>query len=459
MRIANVQFWKTQIREGRPKPYQVRWAVDGHPFSLSYRTSALAEQFRNDLVTAARRGEHFDAEAGGLPASMRPRPKVMTWYEFACAYSAMKWPEGAGNTRRNAASALTAITVFMLASQDGAPAMRRLRTVLRHWAFRPMGSRTIPDEDAAILLWVAERSRPITDLLDVDTVRSLLRALATKQDGAPAKPSSTARHRAVLTNALSYAVERDVLPHHPVERLAWRAPAIAHQVDPRTVANPAQARELLVAVTYVGTWERKRGPRMLAFFACLYFAGMRPEEAVELRLQDCKLPDSGPGLILLARATTRAGGAWTNDGSKHETRGLKHRAKDDGRDVPIPSELVRILRRHVETFGTAEDGRLFPGPHGQALDSTRYLDTWDKARRLALPPHLYASPLAKRPYDLRHAALSLWLDSGVPAPEVARRAGNTVPVLLQTYARCIYGQESQMTQRIIDALGEDPGLL
>ena len=32
------------------------------------------------------------------------------------------------------------------------------------------------------------------------------------------------------------------------------------------------------------------------------------------------------------------------------------------------------------------------------------------------------STVARRPYDLRHAAVSLWLNSGVPATEVARRA-------------------------------------
>jgi len=34
-----------------------------------------------------------------------------------------------------------------------------------------------------------------------------------------------------------------------------------------------------------------------------------------------------------------------------------------------------------------------------------------------------ASALAGRPYDLRHAAVSLWLNAGVPATEVAERAG------------------------------------
>jgi integrase len=45
----------------------------------------------------------------------------------------------------------------------------------------------------------------------------------------------------------------------------------------------------------------------------------------------------------------------------------------------------------------------------------------------------------RRPYDLRHAAVSLWLNSGVPATEVARRAGHGVAVLLKIYAHCIDG--------------------
>jgi hypothetical protein len=38
-----------------------------------------------------------------------------------------------------------------------------------------------------------------------------------------------------------------------------------------------------------------------------------------------------------------------------------------------------------------------------------------------------AAPLGRRPHDLRHAAVSLWLNSGVPATEVARRAGTASP--------------------------------
>ncbi|WP_436837497.1 hypothetical protein [Micromonospora rifamycinica] len=36
---------------------------------------------------------------------------------------------------------------------------------------------------------------------------------------------------------------------------------------------------------------------------------------------------------------------------------------------------------------------------------------------------------AHRPYDLRHAAVSLWLNAGMPAIQVAQWAGHSVHVL------------------------------
>lgn len=67
-----------------------------------------------------------------------------------------------------------------------------------------------------------------------------------------------------------------------------------------------------------------------------------------------------------------------------------------------------------------------------------------------------ASPLAGRPYDLRHAAVTLWLNGGVPVPEVAARAGHGVEVLLRVYAGCIDGEESVINahlERALQAVG------
>jgi hypothetical protein len=68
-----------------------------------------------------------------------------------------------------------------------------------------------------------------------------------------------------------------------------------------------------------------------------------------------------------------------------------------------------------------------------------------------------ATALARRPYDLRHAALSLWLNAAGAPAEVAARAGNSARVLQDVYLHCIGGQEDLVSQRIEDALNANPG--
>jgi len=74
------------------------------------------------------------------------------------------------------------------------------------------------------------------------------------------------------------------------------------------------------------------------------------------------------------------------------------------------------------------------------------------AHRHSPGPALAATPLARRPYDLRHAALSLWLNASATPAEIAARAGTSVHVLESVYVHCISGQEDVISQRIEDAL-------
>jgi len=67
------------------------------------------------------------------------------------------------------------------------------------------------------------------------------------------------------------------------------------------------------------------------------------------------------------------------------------------------------------------------------------------------PVHSLRSAVAC--YDLRHATVSLWQNSGVSATEVARRAGHDLAVLLKIDAHCIDGQADAANQRITYALG------
>lgn len=82
------------------------------------------------------------------------------------------------------------------------------------------------------------------------------------------------------------------------------------------------------------------------------------------------------------------------------------------------------------------------------VSSSTYARVWNEARQYALLPVQVASPLAGRPYDLRHAAVSLWLNGGVPATEVANRAGHSVEVLLRVYAKCVYGERDVINTKI-----------
>ena len=87
-----------------------------------------------------------------------------------------------------------------------------------------------------------------------------------------------------------------------------------------------------------------------------------------------------------------------------------------------------------------------------------YGRAWHAARQTALGPGLAATALARRPYDLWHAALSLWLNaSGTPA-EVAARAGNSARVLHEVYLHCTDGQDDAVSQRIEDALDAGAGI-
>jgi integrase len=198
-------------------------------------------------------------------------------------------------------------------------------------------------------------------------------------------------------------------------------------------------------------------PELAAFFGCLYYAALRPEEAVALRRDDLILPARSRGTIILTAACPRTGTAWTSTGTPYEPRGLKHGADGAICVVPIPPVLARMLRQHLRQFGAAPDGRLFRGTRGGMLSESVYGRAWHAARHAALSPELATTPLARRPYDLRHAALSLWLNAtGAPA-EVAARAGNRARVRYEVYLHCTDGQDDTVSKRIEDALDAATG--
>lgn len=96
-------------------------------------------------------------------------------------------------------------------------------------------------------------------------------------------------------------------------------------------------------------------------------------------------------------------------------------------------------------------GRIFTGPRGGIFNDRAYLKVFHQARAAAFTGQEATSLLARRHYDLRHAAVSTWLNVGVPAPQVADWAGHSVDVLLRVYAKCLSGQQHEAMHPIEEA--------
>ncbi len=426
----------------RRRPFEVRWRAAGRSRSKSFITRRLADSYRAELVRAARMGQEFDPLTGEPTAWNRPEPAIVTWYQEATAYAVMKWPSLAAHSRASVAEALATVTpVLVQPDARRRPDPRELRTVLYQHAFNPARPAGPGSPAAQILDWAQQASLPVGCLSEPAVLRTALEALSLRLDGTRAAANTIIRKRAVLHGALGYAAEAGLLPDNPLDTIAWQVPQSSAALNPAVVASPAQVSALLEAVA-------RNQPELTAFFGCLYYAALRPEEAVALRLADCDLPSSGWGVLRLAAAAPRTASAWTSSGTSYEQRGLKHRPDGTIRTVPAPPVLVAMLRAHHAAYGTAPNGRLFRGTRGGPLSGSLYGRAWQSARTVALGPELGATGLARRPYDLRHADLSLWLNPGGDPAQIAARAGNSVAVLLTVYTHCIHGRDGLLNQQI-----------
>ena len=453
----DARIYRTEVYKGAEvTTYKVRWKVGGRLWKEGFRTAAQADSFRSALLTAARKGEAFSMTTG-RPAAWERRKAPTTWYEFGCAYVDMKWKQASAKYRKDIARALTAATPAMLAGARGRPDDASIRRALVRWGFNTKQRSDPPEDVAEVLAWVARNSGPVSALAEAATARRLLVQATGLVDGKNAAASTARRNRTILANAADYAVELGLLDTNSIRAIKWAAHKVSSQVDQRSVVNPRQARALLEAVRA----QQPSGPRLVTFFAVMYYAGLRPEEAINLAADNVILlppgrsDDDDWGELHIRGATPDAGSEWTDDGSPRERRQLKHRAEGDSRIVPTHPELTRLLREHLDKFGTAPDGRLFGGVRGGELPTITYRRAWLKARQTALSAAEQASPLARRPYDLRHACLSTWLNGGVYPTQVAEWAGHSVDVLLRIYAKCVVGQDELAKRRISEALRQD----
>ena len=453
----DARVYRTEVYRGREvTTYKVRWKVGGRLWKEGFRTVAQADSFRSALLTAARKGEAFSL-ATGRPVAWERAKAETSWYEFACAYADMKWKQASAKYRKDIARALNAATPAMLAEARGRPDDASIRRALARWGFNTKQRSDPPAEIAEVLAWVARNSAPVSALAEAANARRMLDQATGRLDGKNAAASTARRHRIILANAMDYAVELGLLETNPIRALKWTAPKVSSQVDRRSVVNPRQARALLEAVRA----QRPSGPRLVTFFAVMYYAGLRPEEAINLGGDNVILPPQGRpddedwGELHIRSATPDAGSEWTDDGSAREMtaaeaprrRRQPRRSHASRADPATPGSPRQLRHRSRRSPVRRSAGRRTTDDHLPARLDQGAADGLTAAEQ--------ASPLARRPYDLRHACLSTWLNGGVYPTQVAEWAGHSVNVLLRIYAKCVVGQDELAKRRISEALLQD----
>jgi integrase len=434
--VSRVHVFDLRQRAGSKNPWYVRWRVDGRDASRQFRTKGLAREFHARILMAANTGERFDP-ATKLPVSMvseagpsRPR----TCYQAAVAFMAHKWSRWAATTRRSAVETLMTSTETLLRPGSPPPPanvhrwLRDLALLAPFGEFDSLADQCRDEEDHKAHRWLLQQSLPLTDL-DLRTAERVLDAFAHRRDGAgPTAPSVISRKRTQFRGYLKYCVRERWLPEDPLTYSDWKTPLIDREVSTELLMAPADAQTLLAALPQAG----RLGPRLVAFFATLFYAGLRPSEALALTPADLSLPDTGWGHLTVRRARTKTSSRYTDDGQPHQQRPLKWRSRTAIRQVPIPPVLVQHLREHLQVYGTSPEGALFTNSRGNQLDHARYLRVFTSAKQQAFAS---SSPLQRvTPYGLRHANATMLLNAGVPLAEAARRLGHSPDVLLSIYA-------------------------
>lgn len=142
--------------------------------------------------------------------------------------------------------------------------------------------------------------------------------------------------------------------------------------------------------------------RYRALVLMLGYCGLRIGEAVALTPADV-----AGGYITVNKTMTKT--------AQGMTTGLPKSAAGT-RSVPMPLHIVETLTDHMERF----PGRhVFTGTHGAAVQPHNFSQRTFKtaAKKVGVP--------SMRVHDLRHTAITYWVQAGIPLPQVVKWAGHS----------------------------------
>jgi integrase len=457
-----------------------RWDVKGRANGIEYAKrfsrAGLAESWKRRLDEGFAAGLPFDLAAKQFvrPADTErvppePTRRAPTVLEVTEAFY-RSHPEWEPNTKILAATALNRGRRWFLArgSELGGRDLCAVEDFLGSAAFR-RDEAELTDRQAAGLEWLRRNSAAFADVTTADVEAFLARFAVNQRNGKKVSRTTMIRYAQPLRACWAWAVARADIP---VERNPWLAVRPPRKVKGRSgrpsagpgrlavdediVLSVEQAVELADRCVTAGRW----GEVVRCYVLVMALCGLRPSEAVGITWDDVELPDEGVGWLTVRRSRRRIAAHWLDADEDPEWGPLKDRDIADTRRVPIHPFLVTRLRQHREAI-EGGPGSLVFHRGGRPFDLSVFSrDVWEPARaelfpaRSDLPPDDPRQPKLSRlrRHDLRHAACSWWLRSGVDAMVCQRWSGHkSLSVFLDVYQGVAPGREAEGVRKLIDS--------
>jgi integrase len=454
---------KSTKRGGKTvKCWDVRGRADGDAFFRRFTapegTAEMAKAYARGLLRDFEDGTLlWDHAAKKFVEPVTVEVKQTTVADWCLRYWVLQVGEWEPATRAWAARSLGRAIRGLL--REHAPAIPSTVDTLLEAALAPQ---PVTAGHEAALAWLDKWSMPITDV-GHEHLEALLEAHSRRlSDGAPVAPATAKRFVADLRQCWQTAharglIVRDPWPAVRITRKAKRKGRVekatrgVQAVNPDTVLSPAQVWELADAVAA----QTASAGRYKAFVAVMGLCGLRPSEACGVAIGDIELPEISAsastvdiaevGWLTVRRSARIVSSRWIADDEDPDFGPLKGRASDEDRRTLIPSSLVPVLRDHLATYRAeaGDDDLAFITATGLPIDLSRFdRDYWSPAREHLFGTDPVLSGLHR--HDLRHAACSMWLASGVPIKTATQWSGHkTVSVFLDIYQGVLPGSEDQ----------------